>query len=105
MLLLALVGATAEDIAADYDLSFEGLRARYAARGEEDQGRMLRSYLDGRGTTAHDVIVDLLRSLDIEARLRAGGLTDEHVAAVRARLLGANENSYLTVSDPYIPAL
>lgn len=38
MLLLALVGVAPEEIAADYELSAERLRARYAARGEEDQG-------------------------------------------------------------------
>ncbi len=38
MLVLALVGVAPEEIAADYALSAERLPARYAARGEEDQG-------------------------------------------------------------------
>ncbi len=84
MLLLALVGVPAEAIAADYALSFERLPARYAARGEEDQGPALRSYLADRGTSAEALIVELLASLDIEALL---GLRREDLAALRNRLL------------------
>lgn len=45
MLLLALVGVAPDDIATDYALSAERLPARYAARGEEDQGRCWRAFL------------------------------------------------------------
>jgi protein-tyrosine phosphatase len=86
MLLLALVGVPTEAITADYALSGERLSARYAARGEPDQGPMLRAYIEGEGTTAETVIADLLGG-DVEARLRAGGLTGAHVDALRERLV------------------
>jgi len=86
MLLLALVGVPAEAIAADYAVSFERLPARYAARGEEDQGPLLRSYLQEQGTSAEALIVDLLDGLDVEARLGRAGLGAEDVAALRRRL-------------------
>jgi protein tyrosine/serine phosphatase len=88
MLLLALVGVPAEVIAADYALSYERLPARYSARGEEDQGPLVRSFLEERGTTAETLIVELLASLDVEAHLRRGGLTEHDVAALRRRLVG-----------------
>ena len=51
MLLLALVGVAVEDIAADYALSAERLAARYAARGEPDQGPLVEAFLADRGTS------------------------------------------------------
>jgi hypothetical protein len=87
MLLLALAGVTAEEIAADYALSADRLRARYAARGEEDQSPHLEAFLERKGTTAEAIIVDVLGSLDVEASLRAGGLTDPDLTALRTRLV------------------
>ncbi len=87
MLLLALAGVPPEVIAADYALSFERLPARYAARGEEDQGPLLRSYLREQGTTAEALIVELLAGLDVATRLARSGLTGEDVAALRNRLV------------------
>jgi hypothetical protein len=87
LLLLALAGVPADAIAADYALSAQRLPARYAARGETDQGPVLTSFLAGEGTTAVAVIIGLLGSLDVEGQLRAGGLTGEQVGALRARLI------------------
>jgi protein-tyrosine phosphatase len=87
MLLLALVGVTPDEIAADYALSFDRLRARYASRGEEDQGRLLRSFLAARGTTAEALIVDLVASTDFHGILASGGLDELQLEAVRQRLL------------------
>jgi protein tyrosine/serine phosphatase len=88
MLLLALVGVSADVIADDYVLSYERLPARYAARGEEDQGPVLQSYLEEQGKTADALIVELLERLDVETHLRQAGLSDEDVAALRSRLVG-----------------
>jgi protein-tyrosine phosphatase len=88
MLLLALVGVTPEEIAADYALSAERLPARYAARGEQDQGPLLEAYLADLGTTAGELIVATLAGLDVETCLLEAGLTGEDVAALRRRLLG-----------------
>jgi protein-tyrosine phosphatase len=88
MLLLALVGVAPEDIAADYALSSERLPARYAARGEQDQGPLLESFLADRGTSASELIIDILAQVDVEACLRRGGLGDANVASLRRRLVG-----------------
>lgn len=87
MLLLALAGVEPEEIAADYALSTERLRRRYAALGEQDQGPEIEDFLRREGTSAREVIVSTLASVDVEARLRAGGLRDEDAAELRARLL------------------
>jgi hypothetical protein len=88
MLLFALVGVAPEDIAADYALSSERLSARYAARGEQDQGPLLESFLADRGTSASELIIDILAQVDVEACLRRGGLGDANVASLRRRLVG-----------------
>jgi protein-tyrosine phosphatase len=87
MLLLALAAVAPEEIAADYELSAAGLARRYEALGEEDQGPALAAYLAERGTTAGDEIVSTLAALDVEATLRAGGLSEAAMAAARRRLL------------------
>lgn len=62
LLLLALAGVAAEDIAADYERE---------------------------ATSARDVITSLLASLDVVAYLRGGGLGDEALAALHARVIGS----------------
>jgi protein-tyrosine phosphatase len=89
MLVLALAGVAAEDIAADYVLSAERLRARYAAHGEPDQGPLLDAFLTGKGTSAREVIITTLASLDVEAHLRAAGLTAQDLDALRGRLVNS----------------
>jgi protein tyrosine/serine phosphatase len=88
MLLLALVGVAAEDVAADYALSAERLRARDAARGGEDQGALLAAFLAAQGTSAEGVIISTLAGLDVPARLREAGLSDRDVEALRRRVVG-----------------
>ena len=87
MLLLALAGVPADAIAADYALSFERLPARYAARGEEDQGSSLRAFLEERGTTAEALVVELLGELDVEAHLLRAALGRDDLTTVRSRLV------------------
>jgi protein-tyrosine phosphatase len=87
MLLLALAGVPADQIAADYALSADRLRARHTAHGEEDQGPLLETCLVDQGTTAEEIIIDIVSSLDIEACLGAGGLTDHDLVALRSRLV------------------
>jgi len=87
MLLLALVGVAPKEIAADYALSADRLVARYAHLGQEDQGPVLDGFLAREGTTAREVILSTLASLDVEDYLRAGGLGDDGLAAVRGRML------------------
>jgi protein-tyrosine phosphatase len=87
LLLLALAGVIPDKIASDYELSNERLRSRWDKLGEEDQGAWAEERLRRANTTARDLIHDTLASLDIDAYLRVGGISDEDLTAVRARLL------------------
>ena len=87
MLLLALAGVEPEEIAADNGLSTERQRRHYAEVGEQDQGPEIEEFLRREGTSAREVILSTLASVDVEARLREGGLRDEDTAALRARLV------------------
>ena len=88
MVLLALAEVGPEEIAADYALSSERLPARYASRGEEDQGPLLEGFLAERGTSAVGLIVETVEELDMEAMLRDAGLSEDDLDAARRRLLG-----------------
>jgi protein tyrosine/serine phosphatase len=72
MLLLALVGVSPEDIAADYELSPDLKR-------EE----LLRT----RGTTSRNVIFETLANLDAESYLLSAGLSQSDLEAARKRFL------------------
>jgi protein-tyrosine phosphatase len=87
MLLLALAGVPPREIGADYELTRARLAVLFAERGEEDQGAELAAYLADRGTSAAEVIETTLSSLDVESTLKAGGLSDGDLAALRARML------------------
>jgi protein tyrosine/serine phosphatase len=87
MLMLALAGVAPDDIAEDHALSSERLVALYERTGERDQGAMIDEFLEREGTTARELILTTLRSLDGEDYLLAAGLRDDDLAAVRDRLL------------------
>ena len=87
LLLLALAGVGADEIASDYERSNDRLPARWAARGEEDQRREIAGILARYGTSARALIVDLLASLDVAEYLRTAGLEEGDLAALRARLV------------------
>ena len=87
LLVLALVGVDAGDIAADYELSAEGVGRLEASRGGRDQAEEIARILRGKGTSARAEILDLLSSVDVRARLREGGLGDGDVEALRGRLV------------------
>jgi hypothetical protein len=88
MLVLALAGVEAEAIAADYTLSDERLRPLYLSRGDEDEAPKIAAFLRDRGTTATELIVELLAGFDVEAALRGAGLGEADLVALRGRLLG-----------------
>jgi protein-tyrosine phosphatase len=87
LLLLALVGVVAEDIAADYALSASGLAPLFKLLGQQNPGPMIDEYLARGGTSVREVIIDTLATLDVDAYLRAAGLGDGDLVALRARLL------------------
>ena len=76
ILLLALAGAGPEEIAADYALS--EARVPFGQIG---------TFYEDRGIAAADVIAALLAELDVEAYLRAAGVSEDDLEAIRARLL------------------
>ena len=85
--ILTLAGVSADDIVADYMLSAERQPARFAALGVPDPAPVIAAYLDREGTTAAEATRAFLRDVDVAARLRAAGLADADVAALRARTL------------------
>jgi hypothetical protein len=48
---------------------------------------MLDAFLAEQGTTPREALLAALASIDVPERLRAGGLADDHVAALGDRLL------------------
>jgi protein-tyrosine phosphatase len=88
LLLLALAGVEAGQIAADYERSNVRLRAYWASRGEPDESREIARILTRRRTTARALVLEVLESLDAESYLRAAGVEESELAAVRERLLG-----------------
>jgi protein tyrosine/serine phosphatase len=88
MLVLALAGVEPEAIAADYALSDERLRPLYLSRGDEDEAPKIGAFLRDQGTTATELIVELLAEFDLEGTLRDAGLGDADLDALRGRLVG-----------------
>lgn len=88
LLLLAVAGVTPEAIADDYALSTARLPARWSARGEQDQTVEVERLLRRAGTTARESLLATLAWLDPDGYLRAAGLPDADLTALRRRLLG-----------------
>ncbi|MBB2948069.1 hypothetical protein FB565_007840 [Actinoplanes lutulentus] len=83
LILLALAGVSAGDIAADYARS----AARLAAREPEYQ-QWLSATLAEHGTSVTQAIAAVVSSLDVTTYLRHGGLTDDDISLARRRLAG-----------------
>ena len=75
MIVLALAGVAPGDVAADYGLSDRRLPDPDA---EE--------FLTRTGSSAAEVVLSTLASLDLAAELRRGGLADDDLARLRSRL-------------------
>jgi hypothetical protein len=88
LLLLTLAGVAPEDIASDYELSTVRLRPLFAKLGEADQAPRIQELLARENTSAREIIVSTVESLDAEAYLRAGGVSDADLATVRTLILG-----------------
>lgn len=87
IVLLALAGVGADEIVADYERSDERLRPMSDAAGEPDQARLNAMFLSDRDTSSAQLIAALLETVDVERTLRRGGLTDDDLHALRARLV------------------
>jgi protein-tyrosine phosphatase len=73
LLLLALVGVTADDIIDDYELSPDPVRDKILAREH---------------SSIREALLSVLAELNIDSYLRMGGASQDDLAAVRKRLLG-----------------
>jgi protein-tyrosine phosphatase len=89
MLVLTLVGVGPEAIAADYGLSDARLRPLYLSRGQADEAPGIAEFLRGQGTTATELIVELLTDFDVETTLRGAGLSEADLLALRRRLVSS----------------
>jgi hypothetical protein len=78
-LVLSVLGVPPEAIAADYDLSAPSLPA--------DEQATLRRVLEQHQTSSRAEVVAFLNDSDVEVHLRAGGLTDHDLDALRDRLV------------------
>ena len=83
LLLLALAGVAPADIADDWALSNSRLEQLRAGVGPGPAEALARRNLTAREV----VVVATLEAVDVEAVLRAGGLSDRRLRAVRERLL------------------
>jgi protein-tyrosine phosphatase len=85
LLLLALAGVAPEEIAADHGLSDERMAAVYTSRGIEADTD-LEPLLAAEGTSAREAVA-AIAAIGVEGRMRAAGLGDDELAALRARLV------------------
>jgi protein-tyrosine phosphatase len=89
LLLLALLGVSPDEIAADYALSAERLRLRFASEGRADEDVAAQEHLRKASTSTRAAILTTLAGLDAPAYLRAGGLRPDQQATIIRRLLEA----------------
>lgn len=87
ILLLGLVGVSAEEVAADHVLSQSRLRKYGGMLGYEDDSLWVEALLYGQKTTAHEAVAELAGSLDVGSYLRAAGLGEATLSGLRSRLL------------------
>ncbi|WP_243792539.1 tyrosine-protein phosphatase [Saccharopolyspora gloriosae] len=87
LVLLGLLGASAEVIAADHALSHEPLRVLAAAEGRADDAPEIRRLLSAHGTSTASIVHSIIGDRDLTAHLRAAGLADADVEALRDRML------------------
>nr|WSW62060.1 tyrosine-protein phosphatase [Streptomyces sp. NBC_00998] len=86
LVLLRLMGASPEEIAADHGLSEPRVRAMYAARGRPYDSREIEEYTAGLGTSVHELARSAAAWLMPQEYLRAGGLSGAELAGLRGRL-------------------
>lgn len=90
LVLLTLAGATPDEIIADYLLSYERMRERYAALGAREQLTAVTDILAEHGTTIEASLTSTITSLTMPDFLVQNGLSDAELAALRTRLTGAD---------------
>lgn len=91
LLLLAMLGVPAEQITEDYHFSDLRLRTHYASTGQRDPAPLLMQYLATQGTSAKELISEMVSGFDYMAHLRRGGLDDNDVKRLRSRFLESQQ--------------
>lgn len=86
LVLLALAGAGTDEIIADYLLTFERMKERYAALGIRDQLIAVGERVARHGTTIEASLSSTIAALKLPDYLLANGLSETDLAALRARL-------------------
>lgn len=86
LVLLALAGAEPGEIIADYLLTFDRMKERYAALGVRDQLVAVSERLAGHGTTIEASLGSTIEGLKLPDYLLANGLSEADLAALTARL-------------------
>ena len=87
ILLLSLLGVADEHIIADYLLSEPNLGPFYEHRGIPNMTPIITDFMAEQGKTLPGVIADTLRTFDRDKWMREGGLGEEDLKVLRARLL------------------
>lgn len=86
LVLLVLAGAEPDEIVADYLLTFDRMKERYAALGVRDQLAAISERLAERGTTIEASLSSTIAGLKMPDYLLANGLSGRELAALHARL-------------------
>lgn len=86
-LVLSLLGVSVDAIVEDYEASRARLPPLFARRGVPDQGPLIAAFLAERGTTPREIVEQTLAGWDRARWRREGGLSEDDLAALRARLL------------------
>ena len=89
LVLLALAGATPDEIAADYLLTFARMKPLYDALGIRDQLSAVSENLQRHGTTIEKSLASTVEALDPAAFLLENGMSQAEHDALLRRLTGA----------------
>jgi len=90
LVLLTLAGAVPEEIIADYLLTYDRMKQRYAEFGAPDQLAAVSELLASRNTTIEASLTATIASLAMPDFLLENGLSDTELAALDARLTIGN---------------
>jgi hypothetical protein len=88
--LLTLAGAVPEEIIADYLLTYDRMKQRYAEFGAPDQLAAVSELLASRNTTIEASLTATIVSLTMPDFLLENGLSETELAALRTRLSTGN---------------
>ena len=86
MVLLTLAEAAPDDIIADYLLTYERMKQRYAELGARDQFVAVTEVMTRHDTTIEESLTSTIASLTMPGFLLENGLSDAELTALRTRL-------------------